>query len=96
MNRAVAYCTVNSLIKGTALRYLCSGPVEADCEWSEWSGWSLCSISCGTGGERRRYVRRTSMLKGHAEDYVETHKKETNKEKFVRETVTQIEFENNG
>jgi hypothetical protein len=35
-------------------RIFMAGPVEADCEWSEWSGWSLCSISCGTGGERRR------------------------------------------
>lgn len=32
----------------------CLGPSRSECQWGQWSGWSLCSISCGEGGVKRR------------------------------------------
>lgn len=33
----------------------CLGPSRSECQWGQWSGWSLCSISCGEGGVKRRF-----------------------------------------
>ena len=42
----------------------CSGPGRSECQWGEWSGWSLCSISCGEGGQRKRFRLLTREIGG--------------------------------
>ncbi|CAE7620635.1 THSD7A, partial [Symbiodinium pilosum] len=37
----------------------CGEPLPQDCQLSEWSEWSKCTLSCGGGQkERRREVQR--------------------------------------
>jgi len=41
----------------------CVGMVAVDCQWSEWSLWSACTLSCG-GGQHRRH--RTVIIEAAA------------------------------